>query len=323
MLANDYMTMTANRKALVSDLRLVFFGMLGDLSRIPLAALLDAGVNVVGVVVPASALPLPGHSPGASIIPVSAETERSQLPLLTPYMSPNVVHLAWQRRLPVFAAHRLDTAETLATVAGLHPDLIGVSCFSQRLPKALLDLPRHGCLNLHPSLLPDLRGPAPLFWTFRQGQTNSGVTVHFMDEDLDTGDIALQAPLLLPDGISGAEAERLCASRGAQLLVEAVQALAQGQLARRPQPPGGSTYPWPVATDFRLDRRWPARHAFNFMRGTAEWGRPYTVTVDGDELELATALAYRAGITHAAPAIRQGKDVFIRFTPGVLQARLV
>lgn len=315
------MTIMANRKALAADLRLVFFGMLGDLSRIPLGALLNAGVNVVGVVVPASTLSLPGRSAGAAIVPVAAEPPSSPLPLLNPHLSPNVLHLAWQRRIPVFATHRLDSAETLATLAGLLPDLICVSCFSQRLPKALLELPQHGCLNLHPSLLPDFRGPSPLFWTFRQGRTNSGVTVHFMDEGLDTGDIVLQAPLALPDGISGVEAERLYAARGGHLLVEAVQALARGQLARRPQPAGGSTYPWPAAADFRLDRRWPARRAFNFMRGTAGWGQTYPVTVAGQEFELATAVAYTAATTIAEPFVWQGKDVFIRFTPGMLQAR--
>lgn len=318
----DYMTMDNWRKKANTNLRLLFFGMLGELSRIPLAALLDAGLDVVGVVIPASALPLPDYSPPASIIPISAEPPPSQLSLLNPYVNPTTLHLAWQDHIPVFASHRLDTPETLATLAGLNPDLICVSCFSQRLPKPLLDLPRLGCLNLHPSLLPDFRGPTPLFWTFRQGQRNTGVTVHFMDEGLDTGDIALQAPLSLPDGISGAEAERLCAARGGRLLVEAVQELAQGQLAPRPQPPGGSTYPWPAPADFRLDTNWPARRAFNFMRGTAEWNQPYPVTVAAGELELAIALSFTTTTPITAPLVRQGDEVLIHFTPGVLQARL-
>jgi len=317
------MMMDNRRKQSTRDLCIIFFGMWGDLSTIPLLALLDAGVQMAAVIVPASVGPSRGHQDEAPILPIAPEPQPSHLPLLNPYVTPNAIHLAWQRQIPAFAAGRLDAAETLATLAGLDPDLICVSCFLQRFPRALLDLPRRGCLNLHPSLLPDLRGPAPLFWTFRRGQTNTGVTVHFMDEGLDTGDIAMQASLTLPDGISGAAAERLCAARGGKLLVEAVQALARGEVMRRPQPPGGSTYPWPAAADFTLDTRWPARRAFNFMRGTAEWGRPYPVTVAGDELQLATALAYTAGTTLTEPGIRQGKDVFIRFTPGVLQARLV
>ena len=315
------MMMDNQRKQAAPALRVIFFGMLGDLSTIPLLTLLDAGVRVAAVVVPASVWLSHGRPGDAPILPIAPEPQPSQLPLLNPYVTPNTLHLAWQRQIPAFAAGRLDDAETLATLAALDPDLICVSCFSQRFPRALLDLPRYGCLNLHPSLLPDFRGPAPLFWTFRQGQTNTGVTVHFMDEGLDTGNVALQASLTLPDGISGAAAEQLCAVRGGKLLAEATQALARGELTPRPQLAGGSTYSWPAATDFRLDRRWPARRAFNFMRGTAEWGRPYPVTVAAEELQLKTALAYTADTTLSAPAIRQGKDLFIRFTPGVLQAR--
>ena len=82
-----------------------------------------------------------------------------------------------------------------------------------------------------------------------------------MDEGLDTGDIVLQAPITLPDGISGAEADRLCARLGAELMVRAVGLLARGRLPRRPQPPGGSYQPAPQAADFHLDITWPARRA--------------------------------------------------------------
>lgn len=315
------MTMDNRRKGNTSGLRLLFFGMLGELSRMPLAALLDAGLHVAAVVVPASALPRQSHTDRAPITPLPPEPHFSSLPILNPYAAPHILHLAWQRQIPAFAVNHLDATPTLATLAGLEPDLICVSCFSQRFPMTLLELPRLGCLNLHPSLLPEFRGPAPLFWTFRKGKTNTGVTVHFMDEGLDTGDIALQASLALPDGISGVEAERLFAARGGELLVEAVRVLEQRQLPRRPQPPGGSTYPWPAAADFRLDIRWPARRAFNFMRGTAGWGQPYVVTVAGKELALATAIAYKADTTIAKPAVWQGNDVYVQFTPGVLQAR--
>ncbi|HEX9370936.1 MAG TPA: formyltransferase family protein, partial [Roseiflexaceae bacterium] len=161
-----------------------------------------------------------------------------------------------------------------------------------------------------------------LFWTFRGGETHTGVTIHFMDEALDAGDIAAQAPVALPDGISGATAERICATLGGRLMVETLRALAAGALARRPQPPGGSYEPAPGAEDFRIDPAWPARHAFNFMRGTAEWGQPYLVAVDGADLALAAAIGYDAGAVLGAPYVHMGDEVRVQLAPGVLRARV-
>jgi methionyl-tRNA formyltransferase len=303
----------------VHALRVVYMGMTGAFSIPPLTALLDAGIAVRGVIVPAM-----GRGAGAdrpAVAPIAPEQPRSPLPLANPYVTPSIVHLAWKHAIPVFEVRRLAAPETRALFAELGPDLVCVACFPQRIPSALLALPPLGVLNLHPSLLPAYRGPAPLFWAFRNGERTTGVTVHFMDEGLDTGDIAVQAPITLPDGISGAEAERRCATLGARLLVETVQALEHGTPARRPQS-GGSYYPWPTPEDFAIDTAWPARRAFNFMRGTAEWGQPYPVEAGGTRLLLGSALAYAADERLNVPCVRSGDEVRIQFTPGVLRARM-
>ncbi|MGH2592148.1 MAG: methionyl-tRNA formyltransferase, partial [Anaerolineae bacterium] len=253
---------------------------------------------------------------------VAPDPRRSQLPIINPYLEHNIVHLAWERDIAVFEVSRPDHSETLAVLSALRPDVACVACFSQRIPASMLALPTLGFLNLHPSLLPAYRGPAPLFWTFRSGDSTTGVTIHFMDEGLDTGDIALQAPLDLPDGISGAEADRLCAALGGRLMVEAVQALERGTLSRRKQPDGGSYDPSPSPSDFTISTTWPARRAFNFMRGTAEWGQPYIVEVDGKRLVLKSAVSYAANEALREPIVRSGSEVWIQFTPGVLRARI-
>ncbi len=143
-----------------------------------------------------------------------------------------------------------------------------------------------------------------------------------MDEQFDTGNIALQAPIELPDGISGAEADRVCASLGGRLLAEAVQGLQRGTLAWHQQPASGSYYTWPSAEDFTLDLAWTARRAFNFMRGTDEWGRRYLVEVGSAHLELATAPAYAETEILGAAYKRSGRDVRIQFAEGVLHARV-
>jgi methionyl-tRNA formyltransferase len=297
-----------------SSLRIMFVGTRGAFSMTSLHALLGAGVQVCGIVVPAA--------PAAPIARLAPERSPSLIPLVAPYLAQDIVHVAWEHGIPAFAVGRLADPATPAALAALRPDVACVACFPRRIPAPLLALPPLGFLNLHPSLLPAYRGPAPLFWAFRNGERTAGVTVHFMDEQFDTGDVVLQAPVELPDGISGAEADRMCASLGGRLLVEAVQGLQQGMLARRRQPDGGSYYSWPSAGDFILDLAWTARRAFNFMRGTAGWGRRYPVEVSGARLELATALAYAEAGTLGAAYEQSGRDVRIQFASGVLHALL-
>ncbi|MCI0393342.1 MAG: hypothetical protein L0332_20485 [Chloroflexi bacterium] len=295
-------------------MRVLFLGMLRKFSLSPLLTLLAGGIKVVGVIVPASELAQQTKTVVERLRPPPVP---SQLPMAIQ----NVVELAWRAGRPVYAVQRLNDPAVLETVRALRPDVGCVACFPWRIPAALLAAPPLGFLNLHPSLLPAYRGPAPLFWIFRHGdQAAAGVTVHFMDEGLDSGDIAAQAPVTLPDGFSGAAADEVCAEAGGRLLAEVIEKLAAGALVRRPQPPGGSYYPWPTPADFTLSTEWPARRAFNFMRGTVEWGQPYRVTVAGEEIALASAVAFDPATTLPAPAVPLDDTIRLQFTPGVLEA---
>ena len=294
-------------------LRILYLGTPCELSRAPLLALLDAAIEVCGVVVPAE----PGAPPIARLAP---PPPRSPLPIAGRFVDPGIVEIAWERDIPVFAAGKLSDPATVAALAELRPDVACAACFPQRIPAALLRLPPHGCLNIHPSLLPAYRGPAPLFWAFRNGESTIGVTVHFMDQDFDTGDIAAQAPLSLEDGVGGAQADRMCAALGGRLLAEVLSRLRQGSLERRPQPDGGSYDGWPAPADWTISTSWSARRAFNFMRGTDDWGQRYEVFAGGERLILATALSYDAGETLGAPFVRSGREVAIQCTPGVVRA---
>lgn len=300
--------------------RVLYFGMLGILSRVPLTLLLNAGVDVCGLVLPASILPpflLPTDG-RHSFIP---QANQSTIFDLMPQKS--ILDIAAQHQLPVYPVRRLRDEETLAMITAVKPDLICVSCFNQIFPPALLQIPKHGCLNLHPSLLPHFRGPSPLFWTLQSGQMHTGVTVHFMDEGIDTGDIALQAGITLRDGLNGAQIEQMCADRGGRLLLQAVQKLAAGNLPRQSQSDDGSYQSAPLHEDFRLDLSWSAQRAFNFMRGTQEFSRPYPLPIEGKELWLRTAVSYQADQVQAQTIIyREANVVTIQFASGVLTARI-
>lgn len=284
---------------------LLFFGVHGPFSLAPLQALLAAGAGIAAVVIPAGA----GQ-------PAQIERLAPQPRLLQPA---SIVHLAWQAGAPVYAVRRFGP-EALAQLSAGAPAVACVACWPWRLPPSLLALPRYGFLNVHPSLLPAYGGPHPLFWVLRDGLRESGVTVHWMDEALDQGDIALQAPLPLPEGVGAAVLDLAAGELGGTLLVTVLEQLATGNVMRRPQPPGGSYQLAPRPADFALDPSWPARRAYNFMRGTAHWGQPYPLSLDGETLYLRRALGYDAAAGLSAPLLRDGALLRLQFTPGVLLA---
>ena len=109
----------------------------------------------------------------------------------------------------------------------------------------------------------------------RQGERRAGVTLHFLDEGVDSGDIVAQTAFTWPDGISEGELEQRCAEAGAELVLTAVRQLAQGdQLSYRPQPTEGSSYfPWPAEPDFVIPTDWEVRRAFNFLRAASRCPR--------------------------------------------------
>lgn len=298
-----------------SPLRILFAGMFGDFSRLPLARLLAAGADVVGVVVPAREK-LAG---GVALRPLSPPPTLSSLPLLTPHVEQSVVQLAWGHGIPVWEVARLGDTAVAETFAALQPDVALVACFSKMIPPSLLSLPRFGWLNLHPSRLPHFRGPEPLFWTLRAGLRDTAVTLHWLDAGMDSGDIALQRAVTLPGGSSGAALDRLLAQVGGEMLLDALGHLANGTLPRQPQPDGGSYQPSPQAADFALDVGWSARRAFDFMRGTAEWGMAYRVAAWDVWLETAVAMDEDAVL--AQPVVMEKGLIGVQFAPGVVWAK--
>lgn len=305
---------------LSGGLRVLFFGLPAGISAVVLEKLLAFGVDVVAVVLSARTVPhlLPAtDAPWAWLSPHMP----LGLPIVNLAGTADTLSVAWAAGLPVMAARDFNHPETLAAPAGLATDVAVVSCFTQRLPATLLAIPRYGFLNIHPSLLPAYRGPVPVFWQLRDG-AETGVTVHYMDEGLDTGDIAAQAAVPLPDGISQADAERQLMLVGVDLLRGVLADLSRGVVDRQPQPAGGSYFGYPQPADFALSIDWPARRAYNFMRATAADGVGYPVEVNGRTEWLATADHYEPDLELDRPSVRHGRNILIRFNPGILYARL-
>lgn len=148
---------------------------------------------------------------------------------------PPVKTRALELGLSVLQPEKVREESFLAVFRDMKPDLVVLVAFGQILPREILERPPLGCINVHPSLLPRYRGAAPIHWTLLRGEEKTGVTILFMSEEVDAGDIILQEESdVLPEDTYDTLHDRL-AQRGASLLAEAVGKVAGGTAARTPQ----------------------------------------------------------------------------------------
>lgn len=305
--------------------RVAFFGSDCLYSDTVLNALLSSRVRVCAVVLPASGLPGIGTDmPIQALLPEEAgvaAADPHSLSVISPFVTKSILHTAWDHGVPLYAVNRLKAPETAGNLRMMGADVACVACFPRRIPPVLLAVPRRGFLNVHPSMLPHYRGPAPIFWQFHEGETNPGVTVHWMDAEFDTGPIAAQRGIFLPDGITEPDATALMARTGARLVVEVLDHVASGEIPYRKQPVGGSAQPWPTDDDFRLSTSWSARRIYNFIHGAMVWGIPYRINIAGQELVIGDAISYSAYASLHTPLIRDGQDIVFQCTPGTVRAR--
>ncbi|MBV9233886.1 MAG: methionyl-tRNA formyltransferase [Candidatus Eremiobacteraeota bacterium] len=166
--------------------------------------------------------------------------------------------------VPVYEPARLRDFAKDVTGAGF--DFFILASYGRILPKELLAVPRRGTLNVHPSLLPKYRGATPMQAALRNGDSETGVSIVLMDEGLDTGDIVLMRRVAIaPEETYGELHDRL-AVMGAELLAEALDLAACGELPRRPQS-GDAILTRPLAKDdYAIDLTWPADRIVNLVR---------------------------------------------------------
>jgi methionyl-tRNA formyltransferase len=179
-----------------------------------------------------------------------------------------VHQLAEGFNFPVFTPKTFRDADTLEAFAALEPEAAIVVAYGLILPRAALDVPPLGCLNLHASLLPRWRGAAPIQRAVMEGDAETGVMVMRMEEGLDTGPVAMAERVMIgPDETAGELHDRLKVV-GADLMGRAVAALGRGSLTFRPQAEEGVTYAAKIAkAETRIDWSRPAAEAHDRIRG--------------------------------------------------------
>jgi methionyl-tRNA formyltransferase len=185
--------------------------------------------------------------------------------------------LAEKLSLPVLQPLRARDEKFIVQLRELKSDLIIVVAYGQILPQTILDLPQHGCLNVHASLLPKYRGAAPIQWAIADGESETGVTIMKMDAGLDTGPIlsTRRAPILPADDSQKLH-DRL-AQLGAELLAETIPAYIAGKIRPQPQPAAGSTYAAKIKKeDGQIDWSLPAEKIWNRLRAFTPWPGAFT-----------------------------------------------
>lgn len=186
----------------------------------------------------------------------------------------------------------------------LQPDVAVVVAYGQILPRAVLDVPRLGCLNIHASLLPKYRGAAPIQAAIREGDRETGVTIMFMDEGLDTGDILLTKPLAIASGETGGTLHDRLSLAAPAALEEALDLLAAGRAPRTPQDNAAATHIGKLTREHgRLDWSRAAVELERLVRAYDPWPGTFTTLclADGRTATLKVRRA-RAMAAEACPA---------------------
>lgn len=269
-------------------MKVVYIGT-PDFAVPPLRALVKAGYEVVGVVTQ------PDKPKGRS---------KTLLP-------PPVKEEALKYNIPVYQPLKVREPEFMETLKNLAPDVIVVAAFGQIIPKAILDLPEFGCLNIHASLLPKYRGAAPIQQAVINGDKEAGVTIMKMGTGLDTGDMISRASVLLAEDETGGSLFDRLSELGAELLVKTLPSVFDGTAVYEPQPEESPTpYAGMITKQMGLlDFQKDAETLERLIRGLNPWPSAYTY-LNGKTLKIWKAAVENSGSEPENPGtiIKADKD---------------
>jgi methionyl-tRNA formyltransferase len=179
---------------------------------------------------------------------------------------------ALSKGLHVLCPEKIGSSESIAALQELEADLFVVVAYGQYIPSAVLKLPANGSINLHPSLLPKYRGASPIQWAIANGDEITGVTILYVSEKMDAGDIILQTEVPIRPEDNAATMESALAQAGAVLLMEAIEQIRSGTVSAQPQNDAAATEVRKLTkADGRLDWNLPAFVLNNRIRAFVCW----------------------------------------------------
>ena len=232
---------------------------------------------------------------------------------------PPIKQLALELKLPLSQSTTIK--EALSQLQIISPDIIVVAAYAQIIPPAILELPRYGCLNIHPSLLPVYRGASPLHSVILNNDQATGVTIMKMDERLDTGPILAQEKITVSPEATTAELSKTLAELGAKLLTRTIKDWLAGRLEPRAQDNASASYaPQVTKANGLLNWSDPANKIEQRVRAYGDWPGAWTwakgqqvkiLAVEHNPLPLNTAKPGKTFIYNNQLAVQCGADALV------------
>jgi methionyl-tRNA formyltransferase len=222
---------------------------------------------------------------GYEVIGVVTQPDRpvGRKKILTP---PPVKVEALKHGIPVFQPEKIRQKDEMEKILSLHPDLIITAAFGQILPKEILEAPNHGCINVHASLLPELRGGAPIHYALIQGKKKTGITIMYMVEKLDAGDILTQAEVEITEDDNVGTLHSKLSETGAVLLSETLPKLLAGEVTPIPQNNDEATFAYNIKREQeKINWSKTGEEIYNHIRGLNPWPVAFT-TLDGQTVKV-------------------------------------
>lgn len=259
---------------------------------------------------------------GYEVIAVVTQPDRpvGRKKVLTP---PPVKVEAQKQGIPVYQPEKIRQKDELEKVLALKPDLIITAAFGQILPKELLQAPIHGCINVHASLLPELRGGAPIHYAILQGKKKTGITIMYMAEKLDAGDIITQVEVPITEEDNLGTLHDKLSEAGAKLLAETLPLLLEGKLTSTPQDDRAATFAPNIKREQEtIDWTKSGEEIYNHIRGLNPWPVAFT-TLDGKALKIWNAEKISAKASDSPGTIVQvGQEGIVVVTGDATQIRI-
>lgn len=218
------------------------------------------------------ALAREGHQVAGAVTQPDRARGRGKAVLMTP-----VKEKALELGIPVYQPEKVRDPGFIQVLKDLKPDIMVVVAFGQILPKAVLEIPPLGCVNIHASLLPKYRGAAPIQWVIIDGEKETGITTMMMDEGLDTGDMLEKTVVPIADDETGDSLHDKLSEAGASLILSTLRKLEEGTAVRTPQTDEGTCYARMLKkTMGDIDWTMEAAAIERLVRGLNSWPGTYT-----------------------------------------------
>jgi len=291
-----------------STSKVLFFGTLGVYSYAVLSNLLKRGVRIASVIIP-----------GAE--PYQMPDTVTNIPIIKQPAFTTIETLAIENHIPLHYVLDIADNQLLDALKEYQADFILLACFPYKVPEKIRLLPKKECVNIHPSLLPAYRGPHPIFWQLKAGEKRMGVSLHRATDELDAGDIILQAEVQITAGMRGRAIEAKLGEYGAIVFTEVLRLYQVNNITLKAQNNSLASYmSVPKHQDFTLSPQWTARQAFSFIRGTDEWGRSYHIEIGGSTVMIKTAMAYSPSASLTKSYELKDNYITVQFSPGLITA---